>query len=131
MILKITSTSMKRLASSATKRKIPYPQHLRSASSIPPLESNNKDLEHLFKAHTELQSRKATQTKPLEVKIVSNVETRNEFLRYESPTKITFPGDVILPITSKLNIVLPNEHPPHNPWSVFRLMVRINKVTFC
>ena len=121
MILKVTSATMKRLVST-TKRKIPYPQYLRSASSIPPLESSNDDLEHLFQAHGKLQNRR--QTKPLEVKLVSNVETQNEFLKYESPNKIKFPGDVILSITSKLNVVLPNEDPPQNPWPVFRLLVR-------
>ena len=130
-----TSTSSVRrlLSDTVNKRRVVYQKSLRSASSIPPLESSEEDLEQLFKAHTELQNQTWTKTKtktktrPREIKLLSkrNATGKNEFLDYKSPKEIKYPGDVKLSIASKLNIVLPSEHPPQTPWPVFRLLVSI------
>jgi len=125
-----TSTSSVRrlLSDTVNKRRVVYQKSLRSASSIPPLESSEEDLEQLFKAHTELQNQTWTKTKtktrPREIKLLSkrNATGKNEFLDYKSPKEIKYPGDVKLSIASKLNIVLPSEHPPQTPWPVFRLL---------
>jgi hypothetical protein len=41
-----------------------------------------------------------------------------------SPTTLTYTGDAVIPITSKLNIIRPQDDTPRGIWPVFRLMVR-------
>lgn len=40
-----------------------------------------------------------------------------------TPATVTFTGDTVLPITSRLHIVEPGDELPHPKWPVFRLMV--------
>lgn len=41
-----------------------------------------------------------------------------------SPTSLKYTGDAIIPITSVLEIIRPQDDTPRGVWPVFRLMVR-------
>jgi hypothetical protein len=41
-----------------------------------------------------------------------------------SPSTLRYTGDAVMPITSKLHIVTPQEDTPRGVWPIFRLMVR-------
>lgn len=43
---------------------------------------------------------------------------------YISPSTLKYTGDAVIPITSKLEIVKPQDDTPSGIWPVFRLMVR-------
>lgn len=43
-----------------------------------------------------------------------------------SPTALRYTGDAVMPITSKLQIVKPQDDTPRGVWPVFRLMVSVN-----
>jgi len=42
-----------------------------------------------------------------------------------SPTSLTYTGDAVIPITSVLEIIKPQDDTPRGVWPVFRLMVRL------
>ena len=44
-----------------------------------------------------------------------------------SPTSLTYTGDAVIPITSVLQIIKPQDDTPRGVWPVFRLMVRCQK----
>lgn len=44
-----------------------------------------------------------------------------------SPKTLLYTGDVLMPITSRLNIVKPKDSTPEDIWPVFRLMVSQTK----
>lgn len=43
--------------------------------------------------------------------------------KHGSPSKLTYTGDAIMPVTSDLHIVNPQEDTPRGVWPVFRIMV--------
>lgn len=52
------------------------------------------------------------------------VESQAESYDLISPTSLRYTGDAVMPITSTLNIVKPQDDTPRGVWPVFRLMVR-------
>lgn len=75
-------------------------------------------------------------TSPLKkrMEVVNNNNTINALLKNEMaepmPNHISYAGNVKIPITSQLKIVLPEEDAPSGIWPVFRIMVRIWCIVF-
>lgn len=51
-------------------------------------------------------------------------ESKIEDTIYTPPTTIKYTGDAVIPISSILDIVKPQDDTPQGVWPVFRLMVR-------
>lgn len=66
---------------------------------------------------------KATKGYPLSATMADPFDQMNPFETI-SPTTLLYTGDAVIPITSKLNIVRPQDDTPRGIWPVFRLMVK-------
>ena len=66
----------------------------------------------------------APSAKPNFETIQTSATTLEEDLKYVSPSTLRYTGDAVIPITSKLHIVKPQDDTPCGTWPVFRLLVR-------
>lgn len=72
----------------------------------------------------------APSLKPNEGDTATSVVTLEEDVTYTSPSTLRYTGDAVIPITSNLHIVKPQDDTPRGIWPVFRLLVRRLKSSF-
>ena len=69
------------------------------------------------RAESPFQSRKLLKSEE------SAAESEDQESFFKSPSELSFTSDALIPVTSYLHIVTPEEDTPRGVWPIFRIMV--------
>ena len=96
---------------------IPRSDSNRKRAIVP--SEKNKEISSQSTLHPFKQARTMNKSKSETPK----VDGKNAHSAHVSPSELVFTGDTVIPVTSRLHIVTPEEDTPRGVWPIFRMMV--------